>query len=116
MATDDPAIDDVTFDELESVDQYEATFTGALDGDEVTLTYTLESAVAPEDDEAVYVPGDAELDQVLIQADSYEFETDDRETVRFGGTDDDGDDLFLTYVFAEAEDADENQVGLDVDV
>ena len=115
MATDDPAIDDVTFDELESVDQYEATFTGALDGDEVTLTYTLESAVAPEDDEAVYVPVDAELDQVLIQADSYGFETDDRETVRFSGTDDDGDDLFLTYVFGEAEDADENLVGLDVD-
>ena len=112
---DDTTLDDVEFDELESVDQYEATFTGTLDGESVTLTYTLESAIVPDEDEAVYVPGDSELEQVLIHSDTYEFETDDRETIRFTGADDDGQDLYLVYVFAQAEDTDDNQVGLEVD-
>ncbi|MFC4552638.1 MULTISPECIES: hypothetical protein [Halorussus] len=113
-ASSEPSLAEVTFDELESVDQYEATFTGALDDQELTLTYTVESAIGA-DDQTVYTPGDAELDHIVVQPDTYEFETDDRETVRFTATDDDGEDLFVVYVFAEAEDADENAVGLSVD-
>lgn len=112
--SDENAVADVELDELESVDHYEATFTGTLDGEEVTLTYTLESAIGEEGD-SVYAPGDSELEDVLVYPDTYEFETDDRETVRFTGTDDDGNDLGLVYVFTEAEDADANEVALNVD-
>jgi hypothetical protein len=110
----EPSLTEVAFEELESVDQYEATFTGTLDGEELTLTYALESAVGA-DDQTVYTPGDSELDRVVVRPDTYEFETDDRETVRFTATDDDGEDLFAVYAFTEAEDADENEVGLTVD-
>ncbi|RBI59924.1 hypothetical protein DMJ13_19670 [halophilic archaeon] len=111
--TTESTLTDVAFDELERVDQYEATFTGDLDGEEITLTYALESAIES-DDETIYTPEDAELDQIVVQPETYEFETDDWETVRFTATDDDGQDLFLVYVFAEAEDADENEVSLTI--
>lgn len=62
----------------------------------------------------LYTPGDTELEEIVVSPDSYEFETNDRETVRFTVTDDEGRDLFLVYVFAEAEDTDENDVALDV--
>ena len=110
----EPSLTEVTFDELESADQYEATFTGSLDGEELTLTFTLESAIGA-DEQTIYTPGDEELERVVVQPDTYEFETDDRETVRFTATDDDGEDLFVVYAFAEAEDADANEVGLTVD-
>ncbi|WP_435175000.1 hypothetical protein [Halorussus sp. AFM4] len=110
----EPSLTEVSFDELESVDQYEATFTGGLDGEELTLTYTLESAIDA-DDQTVHTPGDAELERVVVQPETYEFETDDRETVRFTATDDDGEDLFMVYAFAEAEDTDANAVGLNVE-
>ncbi len=113
--TDDRALEDVEFDELERVDHYEATFTGTLDGEELTLTYALESAVGADESATVYTPGDDELEDVVVDPESYEFEADDRETVRFTATDADRGDLFLVYAFAEAEDSDENQVGLDVD-
>ena len=113
-ASTEPSLAEVTFDELESVDEYEATFTGTLDGEELTLTYALESAIGS-DERTVYAPGDSELDRIVVQPDTYEFETDDRETVRFTATDDDGEDLFAVYAFAEAEDADANEVGLTVD-
>lgn len=112
---DDVTLGEVDFDELESVDQYEATFTGTLHGEAVTLTYTLESAVAADESATVYTPGDDELERVTVQPATYDFESDDRETVRFTATDDDGGDLAMVYVFAEAEDADENEVGLSVD-
>ena len=110
----EPSLTEVSFDEIESVDEYEATFTGAVDGKELTLTYTLESAIDA-DDQTVHTPGDPELEQLVVQPDTYEFETDDRETVRFTATDDDGEDLFVVYVFAEAEDTDDNAVGLSVE-
>ena len=44
VATDDHAIGDVTFDELESAGQDEATFTGALDGDDPSLTCVFAAA------------------------------------------------------------------------
>lgn len=110
----DAALDEVTFDELESVDEYEATFTGTMDGEAVVVTYTLESAINAADETDVYAPGDEALEQVVVQPDSYEFESDDRETVRFTGTDDEGDDLVFVYVVADAEDSDENQVDLSV--
>lgn len=113
MARSDAGLDDVDFDELESVDQYEATFTGTLEDDEVTVTYTLESAIG-EDEAPVYTPGDDELENVLVQPETYEFETEARDTVRFTGTDDDGQTIFLIYVFTEAEDTEENEVGLSV--
>ena len=114
-APDDATLADVEFDELESVDQYEATFTGTLRDEEITLTYTLESAIAGDEETTVMVPGDDALEDVLIQPETYEFETDNRETLRFTGADADGEDLYLVYVFAGAEDADENAVGLDVE-
>lgn len=110
----DATLDDVDFDEIERVDQYEATFTGTLEGVEITLSYALESAIG-EDETPVYAPGDEALEQVLVRPETYEFETDSRETVRFTASDDDGRDLFLIYVFAEAEDAADNEVGLSVD-
>lgn len=73
----EPSLTEVTFEELERVDQYEATFTGALDGEELTLTYTLESAIGS-DEQTIYTPGGAELDAVVVQPDTYEFETDGR--------------------------------------
>lgn len=109
----EPTLSEVTFDELERVDQYEATFTGTVDGEEITLTYALESAIGP-DGQTVYTPDDTELDHIVVQPETYEFEMDDRETVRFTATDDDGQDLFMVYVFTEAEDAEANQVGLSV--
>lgn len=109
----EPALSEVSFDELERVDQYEATFTGTVDGAEVTLTYALESAIGS-DGQTVYTPDDTELDHIVVQPETYEFETEERETVRFTATDDDGQDLFMVYVFAEAEDAEANQVGLSV--
>lgn len=105
---------EVDFEELESVDRYEATFTGTVDGEEVTLTYVLESAIES-DGQTILTPDETELDNLVVEPASYEFETDDRETVRFTATDDDGDDLILVYVFTEAEDADANQVSLNVD-
>ena len=113
-SSDDTTLDDVAFDEFESVDQYEATFTGTLDGEEVTVTYTLESAISADERGTVYSPGDDELERVIVQPDTYEFETADQDTGRFTATDDDGEDLLLVYVFTEAEDADENEVSLDV--
>lgn len=109
-----PPLTDVEFDELASVDQYEATFTGVLDGTELTLTYAPESAVGTDEGTTVHTPGDPELERV-VQPDTYEFETDDRDTVRFTATDDEGQDLFLVYGVSEAEDADENAVALNVD-
>lgn len=108
-------LDEVAFDELESVDQYEATFTGALEDEELTLTYALESAVGVEEEATVYAPGDEELENVIVQPETYEFETDERDEVRFTGTDDEGQDLFLVYGFSEAEDSDANAVDLSVD-
>lgn len=111
---DDVTLDDVEFDELESVNQYEATFTGTLDGEGITLTYTLESAVGVDEEATVYTPGDDDLEHVVVQPDTYEFETDERDTIRFTASDDEGQDLFLMYVFAKAEDADANAVDLNV--
>ena len=111
---DDASLEEISFDELESVDQYEATFTGTLDGEEVVVTYTLESAIGADDETAVYTPGDEALEQVVVQPGTYEFEAEDRETVRFTGTDDEGQDLGFVYVFADAEDGDANQVDLSV--
>lgn len=112
---DDVTLADVEFDELEGVDQYEATFTGTVDDEEVTLVYTLENAIEADEEVTVYTPGDDELEGVIVQPDTYEFETDDRDTVRFTATDDEGQDLFLVYVFSEAEDSDANAVSLNVD-
>ena len=112
---DDVTLDDVDFDELEHVDQYGATFTGTVDGEEITLTYTLENAIEADEETAVYTPGDDELEQIVAQPETYEFETDEQNVVRFTATDDEGQDLFLVYVFSEAEDADENAVSLNVD-
>lgn len=114
-SADVPALDDVQFDELESVDSYEATFTGTLDGRELTLTYVLESAIDEDEASAVYTPGDEELEHVVVQPDTYDFEAETRETVRFVANDDEGHELFLVYVFSEAEDSNENQVDLAVD-
>lgn len=111
---DDTDLEDVTFDELESVDQYEATFTGTLDGEEIVLTYTLESAIGADEETTVYTPGDEELEYVVVQPDSYEFQTDDRETVRFAGSDDESRDLAFVYLIADAEDSEANQVDLTV--
>lgn len=111
---DDPTLDAVDFDELERVDQYEATFTATLDGEEITLTYALESAIGVEEEATVYTPGDDELEDVIVQPDTYEFETDERDEVRFTATDGEERDLFLVYGFSEAEDADANRVGLSV--
>lgn len=110
----EPTLSEVTFEELERVDQFEATFTGTVDGEEITLTYALESAIGP-DGQAIYTPDDPELDNVVAQPETYEFETDDQETVRFTATDEDGGDIFMVYAFTEAEDADANRVGLSVD-
>lgn len=110
-----PAISEVAFDELERVDQHEATFTGTLDGEEITLTYTLESAIGA-NGETIYTPPATELDHIVVQPDTYEFETDDQETVRFTATDDDDQELYMVYVFMEAEDADANQVGLTINL
>lgn len=115
MDRDDLSPHEVEFDGIESVDQYEATFTGAVDGEEVTLVYTLENAIGTEEEATLYLPGDEELEGIVVHPDTYEFETNDRDTVRFAATDDDGDDLFLIYGLSEAEDADENAVGLSVD-
>lgn len=115
MASDDPALDEVQFDELKTVDPYEATFTGTLDGRELTLTYALESAVGADESPTVYSPGDEALEALAIQPDSYDFETESRETVRFTATDDEGEDILLVYAFGQAEDAEENQVDLTVD-
>lgn len=114
MHHDDVSLGEVTFDELERVDQYECTFTGTVDGEEITLTYTLESAIRADEDATVYTPGDDELERVVVQPDTYEFETDDRDEVRFTATDDGDQDLFMVYAFSEAEDADSNTVGLNV--
>lgn len=111
----DSGLEGVDFDQLENVDQYEATFTGTLDDEEITLTYALESAIAADESTTVYTPGDEELEHVVIQPETYEFETDDRETVRFTAIDDNDDELLLVYVFTDAEDANENPVGLDVE-
>ena len=111
---DDVTLDEVTFDELERVDQYEATFTGTLDGEEITLTYTLESGIGTDEEATVFVPGDEELERIVVQPESYQFETDERDEVRFEATDDEGQDLFLVYTFTEAEDSDANTVGLNV--
>lgn len=111
---DDATLDEVTFDELERVDQYEATFTGTLDGEEITLTYTLESGIGTDEEATVYAPGDEELENVVVQPDTYEFETDERDEVRFAATGDEGQDLFLMYAFSEAEDSETNAVSLDV--
>lgn len=115
VSREDVTLDDVDFAELESVDQYEATFTGTVGGEEITLTYVMESAVGTDEEVTVFTPGDDELEQVVVQPDAYEFETDARDTVRFAAADDEGQDLFLIYVFSEAEDSDENTVGLDVE-
>lgn len=111
---DDASVEEVDFEELESVDQYEATFTGTLDGEGVVVTYTLESAISADDETTVYTPGEEALEEVIVQPETYEFEADDRETVRFTGSDDEGTDLVFVYVFAEAEDSDANQVDLSV--
>lgn len=111
---DDVSLDEVTFDELERVDEYEATFTGTLDGEEITLTYTLESGIGTDEEATVFVPGDEELEDVIVQPETYEFETDERDEVRFEATGDDDQTLFLVYAFSEAADSDENEVGLDV--
>lgn len=112
---DDVTLDDVTFDELESVDQYEATLTGTLDDDEITLTYTLESGIETDEEATVITPVDEELENVVVQPETYTFETDERDEVRFEATGDEGEDFFLLYVFSEAEDSDANTVGLNVD-
>lgn len=114
VSQDDVSLGDVEFDELESANQYEATFTGTLDGEEITLTYTLESAVGADEEATVYTPGDDALEHVVVQPDTYEFETDERDTVRFTASDEEGRDLFLLYAFAEAEDSDANAVDLNV--
>lgn len=111
---DDVSLDDVTFDELERVDEYEATFTGTLDGEEVSLTYTLESGIETDEEATVLTPGDEALEDVIVQPETYEFETDERDEVRFKAVGDDEQELFLVYAFSEAEDSDENVVGLDV--
>lgn len=113
-SSDDASLDDVEFDELESVDHYEATFTGTLDGEDVVVTYTLESAISVDDETTVYTPGDGALEQVIVEPDTYEFEEDTRETVRFTGTDEDEQDLVFVYALATTEDSDENQVNLSV--
>lgn len=110
----DVTLDEVDFDELESVDQYEATFTGTLDNEEITLTYSLETAIDTDEEATVYDPGDDDLERVIVQPDTYEFETDERDQIRFTATDDEGQELYLMYGFSEAEDSDENPVGLDV--
>ena len=115
VSTDDPALGDVEFDELESVDQYEATFTGTLDGSDLTLTYTLETAVDADESATVHTPGDEALEHVVVQPDTFDFQSEARETVRFTATDDDGEELVLVYAFAQAEDADETRVDLAVD-
>lgn len=111
---DDVTLDEVNFDELESVDQYEITFTGTVDDEAITLTYTLENAIGTDEEATVYTPGDDELEHVIVQPDTYEFETDEQDTIRFTATDDEGQDLFLVYAFSEAEDSDANTVGLNV--
>ena len=111
---DDASLEELSFDELESVDQYEATFTATLDGEAVVVTYTLESAISADDETTVYTPGDAALEQVIVEPDTYEFDAADRETVRFTGSDDEGTDLVFVYAFADAEDSDANQVDLSV--
>lgn len=108
--TEESTLGDVDFEDVESVDRYEATFTGSVDDDEITLSYTLESAVAADESATVYAPGDDDLEDVLVQPETYEFETGDREEVRFTATDDAGDDLLMVYTFAEAESADANRV------
>lgn len=113
-SSDAASLEDVEFDELESVDQYEATFTGTLDGEDVVVTYTLESAISADDEATVYTPGDSALDQVVVEPDTYEFEADDRETVRFTGSDDDEEVLGFVYALATVEDSDDNQVSLSV--
>lgn len=109
---DDARLKEVTFDELESVDQYEATFTGTLEGEEIVLTYSLESAVSADEEATVYTPGNEELEHVDVQPDTYEFTTDDRETVRFTGTDDKGQDLTIVYLFVDAENSEGDEVDL----
>lgn len=111
---DDVTLDEVDFEKLESVDQYEATFTGTLNGEEITLTYTLESAIGTDEEATVYTPGDDELEHVIVEPDTYEFETDERDEIRFTATDNDGQDLVLMYGFSEAEDSEANAVGLTV--
>lgn len=111
---DDITLNEVTFDELESVDQYEATFTGTLDDEALTLTYALESAIGAEDEAPVYTPGDDELEDVIVQPDTYEFGTDERDEVRFTATDNEENDLLLVYALSKAEDSDANVVDLDV--
>ena len=113
-SSDEATLEDVEFDELESVDQYEATFTGTLDGEDVVVTYTLESAISVDDETTVYTPGDGALEHVIVEPDTYEFEEDDRETVRFTGSDDDEDVLAFVYALATVEDSDDNQVDLSV--
>lgn len=110
----EPPLSEVTFEELESVDRYEATFTGTVDEKDITLTYALESAIEG-DGETIYTPNDAELEHIVVQPETYEFETDDQETVRFTATGDDDQNLAMVYVFTEAEDADANQVNLRID-
>lgn len=112
---DDSTLERMAFEELESVDEYEVTFTGTLDGEEITVTYALESAISAAEGATVYTPGDPELEDVLVQPDTYEFEGDQRDTVRFTATDEGGETLYLVYVATEAEDAEENAVDLDVD-
>ena len=86
-----------------------------LDGRELTLTYTLETAVEADESATVCTPGDEAFEHVVVQPDTYDFEADDRETVRFTAIDEDGEEILLVYAFAQAEDADENQVDLAVD-
>lgn len=109
-------LDEVNFDELESVNQYEATFTGTLNNEEITLTYTLESAIGTDEEATVYTPGDDRLEQVIVRPDTYQFESDEQDEVRFTATDDEDQELFLVYVFSEAEDSDMNTVSLSVDL
>lgn len=113
-SSDDASVEKISFEELESVNQYEATFTGTLDGEPVVVTYTLESAISADDETTVYTPGEEALEAVIVEPDTYEFEADDRETVRFTGSDDEGTDLVFVYAFAEAEDSDANEVDLSV--
>lgn len=109
---DDARLKEVTFDELESVDQYEATFSGTLEGEEIVLTYSLESAFSADEEATVYTPGNEELEHVDVQPDTYEFTADDRETVRFTGTDDEGQDLTIVYLFVDAENSEGDEVDL----
>lgn len=111
---DEMTLDEVTFDELESVTQFEATFRGTLNSEEITVTYTLESAIEMDEDATVYTPGDDELEQVTVQPDTHQFETDDRDEIRFTATDDEDRELFLVYTFTEAEDSEMNTVDLSV--